>query len=321
MERLDVHIRPARETDTPDVIDLTRMIWDGEDYVPSVWADWLADEPGMLSVAEYEGRVLGLGKLTRLSDEDWWLEGLRVHPQYEGRGIASRLHKYLTEYWLQTGHGTLRLATASFRLPVHHLCERFGFQKILESTSYLAPALNQNSAIEATEVSTLYQTEDQTSEVFTIVTQDGVDQAVSFAVQSQTLSLNAGMVELGWRFAPPRAIYLAEIAKRKKLLWWRRPKGLLALREDEEDNQGNPSLIVQFLACSLEAVAECLVDYRRLAGALGYAKAFWMAPLQPELLLLLEKAGFQRDWDASLWLYEKKYPRSPSTSITFDSVV
>src|SRR5512133_3688147 len=71
-ERLFVTCRTARASDTDDVMELTSTIWDGGDYVPQVWAEWLLDQHGRLVVAEYEGKVVGLGKLTRLSDQDWW---------------------------------------------------------------------------------------------------------------------------------------------------------------------------------------------------------------------------------------------------------
>ena len=47
---MDVACRPARQSDTVDVMELTRTIWEGEDYVPQVWASWLADRRGRLAV-------------------------------------------------------------------------------------------------------------------------------------------------------------------------------------------------------------------------------------------------------------------------------
>jgi hypothetical protein len=84
-ERLKVTCRPAQVDDTPDVLELTHTIWEGEDYNPQVWQDWLADTQGLLAVAEHDGRVLGLGKLTCLAAGQWWLEGLRTHPEFERR--------------------------------------------------------------------------------------------------------------------------------------------------------------------------------------------------------------------------------------------
>jgi len=52
--------RPALPKDTPDVLELTRTIWDGHDYLPAVWDDWLRDYDGMLAV-----RNTGVGWLAR----------------------------------------------------------------------------------------------------------------------------------------------------------------------------------------------------------------------------------------------------------------
>jgi len=111
--RIKVVCRPARESDTKGVLELTRLIWDGGDYIPSIWKEWLQDKEGRLTVAEWEGRVIGLGKLTRLSPEDWWLEGLRTHPDFEGRGIATQVFYDLLAAWNNEERGKIRLATSS----------------------------------------------------------------------------------------------------------------------------------------------------------------------------------------------------------------
>jgi len=47
------------------------------------------------------------------------------------------------------------------------------------------------------------------------------------------------------------------------------------------------------------------LDYRRLAGSLGYYRAGWFAPLGAGLEAAIESAGYRREWDASVYLYEK----------------
>ena len=289
-KRLKVNCRPARQEDTPDVLELTRTIWDGEDYIPYVWQDWLADPQGRLAVAEYEGRVLGLGKLTRLSEDDWWLEGLRVHPEYQGHGIASQLNEYLVEYWLENGGGIVRLATSSARLPVHHLCERLGFQKIGEFTPFVAQVIEGKS--------------DQPG--FQLMTEAEVPEGITFALQSPSLALSFGLMDLGWQWAPPMEKYLLKPVKSGNAWWWRGREGLLAVYIDEYEKQVYMP-IIQLVACSLEKLAECLQDYRRLAAQPGYAKAVWFPPLVAEMAPILEQAGFQRDWEHAMVLYARKH--------------
>ncbi|MGW8252086.1 MAG: GNAT family N-acetyltransferase, partial [Anaerolineales bacterium] len=133
--------RPALPKDTADVMALTHDIWDGNDYVPYVWAEWLADAESLLAVAEYGGHVVGLAHLAWKGGGEWWLQGLRVHPEQQGRGIASRLHDYLLDGWQRRQGSVIRLATSSARLPVHHLCQRTGFTRVGEYRKYAAPVL------------------------------------------------------------------------------------------------------------------------------------------------------------------------------------
>jgi GNAT superfamily N-acetyltransferase len=329
LPRLPVDCRPARQSDTADVLELTRTIWDGHDYVPEAWAGWMGDPQGLLAVAEYQGRVLGLGKLTRLSSDDWWLEGLRVHPEYQGRGVASQLNDYLLAHWLQIGNGALRLATSSERVQVHHMCQRNRFTKVAEFTWYVAPSLEgwgQNTASQAPVPGSSQEVASPADPANSITIAEGpiasnsmipdrifqglgleeVAQALSFARQSPTLKLSNGLIDLFWRWASPKDAFFVPEVERQRAWWWRGKQGLL-ITGDDEDDEGNPTAIIKLLVCSMEDIPDILEDFRRLAAVLGFPKAGWLAPLHPQVLPLLESAGFQRDWENSLYLFEKWY--------------
>ncbi|HLE14281.1 MAG TPA: GNAT family N-acetyltransferase [Anaerolineales bacterium] len=282
--------RPALPKDTPDVIGLTRTIWSGEDYVPYVWADWLSDPQGLLAVAEYGGKVIGLSKLTRQSDRQWWLEGLRVHPAYEGRRVASHLHDYLLDIWQRTGAGVIRLATASFRIPVHHLAERTGFHKVCEITSFSADLVH-----------------DPIPHSFNMVTITEIHKGEDFISHSPLFHLTHGLIDIGWQWVSPENDFLVRAIQREQAWWWRDRAGLLIFREDEEDH--NKTAFIQFLACSEFDATVCLTDFRRFGNRLGCNRVGWLAPLKQGLVSLLERAGYRRDWDSSLFLFEKNIDR------------
>jgi GNAT superfamily N-acetyltransferase len=279
--------RPALPGDTPDVLELTRTIWEGSDYVPEVWAEWLEDYNGTLAVAQYGKHVVGLYKLSRLSPGEWWLQGLRVHPDYERRGIASRLHDYLLATWNRSGDGVLRLATASFRAPVQHLCDRTGFKKVGEFTPYIAPGL----PAEETGFSPIAGSE--------------AEDAYEFVHRETSLRLTGGLMETGWEWVSVTENRLLEAARAGRLWRWKKGQGILAARDDEEE----AALIVSLVSCASQDLSACLLDYRRLAGSLGFERAGWFAPLDAGLEDILTSAGYQREWDASLYLYEKHHPR------------
>lgn len=288
-ERIPVTCRPARPADTSDVMELTRTIWEGHDYVPHVWSDWLADPEGLLAVAEYEGRVLGLGKLTRITAQDWWLEGLRTHPEYEGRGIASSLHNYLLGLWERTiGSSVLRFATASYRLPVQRLAERTGFHRTGELVPHRAPARKDPAAAGR----------------FRPIKPEEAQAALEQARAGFTADAVWDLMDLGWQWACPHMEALMDSIHSGRAWWWQDQHLLLGI-EDEDDDDGHRILMVQMLTCPASEAAGCLHDFRALAGALDYPEAGWAAPAQSTLLAALQQAGFTRSWDASILIYAR----------------
>ena len=134
--------RPALAQDTPAMQEITRTIWDGHDYVPREWGHWLGDASGCLAVAELGGRVVGLARLTQFSEQDWWDQALRVHPEFRGQGIASHLHEYLLDCWQRVGSGVLRLTTtATFS---RSIMVSVGLRTDREFTFFAAPAIRMN---------------------------------------------------------------------------------------------------------------------------------------------------------------------------------
>lgn len=277
--------RAALPLDTPAVLELTRHIWNGHDYIPFVWQDWLADAEGFLAVAEYGNRIAGMGKLTRLAEDEWWLEGLRVHPDFEGRGFATHIHRYLMERWRALGKGVIRLATASKRIPVHRICAKLGFQKVAEFAAFEKPAELRGS-----------------SPAFRLIQADELEPMFALAKESPLLPLGFNLIDLGWQWAKPRRAYLERYLAAAQAYAWRGNAGLVCADEDTEEEV--KSLMIRWAACQPSDLAEVLVDFAHFAAQNGYQKAAWIAPLQPAIIQELEKAGYQAAWDFSLYVFE-----------------
>ncbi|MCP4537030.1 MAG: AI-2E family transporter [Chloroflexi bacterium] len=139
--RKQVQIRLAQTTDKPAVEAVSAQIWEGDDYIPQVWDAWLADPHGELIVAELVGQIVGIAKLSRLADDEWWMEGLRVAPAYRGRGISSKLHAHLVEKAREVGQGTLRFGTSSENESVRHIATRDGFCHLATCQRYRADSV------------------------------------------------------------------------------------------------------------------------------------------------------------------------------------
>jgi GNAT superfamily N-acetyltransferase len=294
-ERLQVNCRPAQATDKDGMLELTSRIWDGNDYIPYVWDDWLADPDGLLVVAEHNQRIVGLVMLSRLSQYDWWMQGMRVHPDFEGRGIASKIHEYQLEIWLTQCQkldqpGYLRLTTSTKRLPIHHLCARTGFEKTGEISCYLAPAQNQ---------------QEQMRKIFTPLPMDEIDAALAWIQSSPSVQLAFGAIDLGWVFTPPARPHLEKACQDGKLWRWQDGRGLLATWDDDEDHSQPPNLMLQFLAVEMVDLPAALSDFRSMAAHQGRPNAGWLAPIKPEILSALGQAGYQNAWDHNLLLFTR----------------
>jgi GNAT superfamily N-acetyltransferase len=279
--------RPALPSDTSDVLEFTKTIWEGHDYIHEVWKDWLADPQGLLAVAQYGAHAVGMAKVTLLSPGQWWLEGLRVDPNFQGQKIGSHLHEYMDAWWLSHCDGAIRLMTNSKRVQVHHLCERTGYMKVGEVLGYRLSA-----------------PKGEAPHAFEPVRAEKLPEALRFAAQH--LAHSGGLMDSGWRFSVPDESILAEWARDGRLQLWRGGVGLLAYSEDEDED--GRVLSIGFAACEMPVLGELLRDVGRLAREGHFAAVRWLAPVDEAVQAQLKEASFALDWESSGYLYAKQHP-------------
>jgi len=270
-------------------LEFTKFIWHGHDYVRFVWDEWMADPRGLLAAAEYGGQCVGIAKMSFVSAGQWWLEGLRVDPKFQGLKIGSHLHEYIDQWWLDYGDGCARLMTSSKRVKVHHLCGRLGYEKIAEVKEYYAPATLNDSL-----------------DSFRPVADHEAKMAFEFAFNSQTLKLT-GFMDIGWQQVTPDEATLNEIVNAGHAIWWREHKGLL-LTWDDNDDEGSKVLGIVLPACKMEVLLDFLLDIRSLAATQGCKNVFWNAPIHDAVLSALKNAGFEAEWEDTVFVYQKRHP-------------
>jgi len=81
-------LRPVRPSDRDRVVEMTRDIWEGHDYIPRVFDDWVADATAAFQAVEVEGVVVGVHRLRPYAPGLMWYEGLRVATTHQRQGIA-----------------------------------------------------------------------------------------------------------------------------------------------------------------------------------------------------------------------------------------
>ena len=102
-------VRQARADDADDVVAFARDVWTDRpetvDYIPDVFADWVAgDGPDQHTVvAEVDGAAVGLCQVLLLTDHEAWLQGMRVAPAHRGAGLALAMVERCFEWVRERG--------------------------------------------------------------------------------------------------------------------------------------------------------------------------------------------------------------------------
>lgn len=112
------------------MLAITRDIWGGTDYLPSVWHSWLRDAAGYLMVAERDGRVVGLHHIALHDESTAWMEGMRVAEEARGTRVAGALLDRGLEWAREAGCTVARLSTASINPASGRVPERAGMRVV-----------------------------------------------------------------------------------------------------------------------------------------------------------------------------------------------
>ena len=127
-----LHVRDGVASDLEQISELCKSIWNGRDFLPTVWNNWISNEIGSFIVVESENQILGVYHHYIL-DSDSWLETLRVHEQYRRQGIAQFMIKDYLERSKKLNAVNSRLVTSIKNTASRNLFEKHGFSEVLRS--------------------------------------------------------------------------------------------------------------------------------------------------------------------------------------------
>ncbi len=118
---MDVHVRQATLDDEADIVEFTHDTWPdrGGDYLPSVFADWVASDGATQRtvVAEHDGAAVGVVQCVLLSEREAWMQGMRVAPAARGQGVSVALHRAAAEWARDRGATVARNMVFSWNAP------------------------------------------------------------------------------------------------------------------------------------------------------------------------------------------------------------
>ena len=133
--------RRARPSDKEQVSALCAKIWDGDDYLPRCFDEWVADAEGELGLCFFGDALAGVSKLTWLAPGEAWLEGLRKDPDLNVKGVGAALcRRYLARLAREPELRSIRFSTYFQNHASIKLNEALGFQCVATASFKELPA-------------------------------------------------------------------------------------------------------------------------------------------------------------------------------------
>jgi len=176
-----LEIRRARPQDRGPILELSKHIWGGDDYLPMVWDHWLEDDEGVLLTVLHKGRPVGVSKVSVLAPGEVWLEGLRLHPDLQGKGLARQINRVSYREAMKLEPRTIRYSTGAGNEASRRLAERRGFWQVA-SALWLWGASRSHRPTGR------------------IADPSDVDRVLDFALESRCARATSGLMATGWRF-------------------------------------------------------------------------------------------------------------------------
>ncbi|MFQ6090750.1 MAG: GNAT family N-acetyltransferase, partial [Candidatus Bipolaricaulia bacterium] len=262
-------IRRATPEDKDDILKISARVWEGHDYIPLALDRWLKE--GGLLAAELDGRVVGFAKTSVLGPGELWLEGLRVHPEYRGKGIAKALAATQLQEALAQSPRSVRFATAEVNVESIHISEELGFREIARFT-YMAGPIGEG--IESPKVAPA----------------DDPAEIAEFIFNSEAYHESRGLLPQGWIFKEFSETLLEELIRQGALFYYAgegEVRGALVLLPA---HYGPGRLVIASIEGDGEALAELMGFAHRYAREQGYVEFHAMVPTE-QLVRVLAQHG------------------------------
>jgi GNAT superfamily N-acetyltransferase len=130
------HLRELVIEDHDQVNLLCETIWDGNDYVPNEFPDWISKSTNTPIGIFKDEELVALGDLERVeSTTIGCVKGLRVKEGFRQKGFGARVTESLADVAKEQGIRILWYATSSRNEASQRIAERTGFT-LADSTGY-----------------------------------------------------------------------------------------------------------------------------------------------------------------------------------------
>jgi RimJ/RimL family protein N-acetyltransferase len=129
---MKVYFRELTTEDIPAIKDISKDIWEGDDYIPNVIDEWLQDKDCMnygTFLDKEKTELIGFGRVKLFDKDIAWLEGGRIKVSYQGQGIGKLQLGYAIDYAAKMGLKVAQYDTASDNHASLSLAKYYGFKE------------------------------------------------------------------------------------------------------------------------------------------------------------------------------------------------
>lgn len=124
-------IRDYVSSDHPAIIEITKHIWDGNDYLPDRIHFFMKDSRSFPIVIEDDtGKVVSVANTRLISDKIAWLEAMRTHEDNRGKGFGTTLTEGQLDKAKANGAKKAWLFTHCENQATRRITEKLGFNEI-----------------------------------------------------------------------------------------------------------------------------------------------------------------------------------------------
>ena len=281
-----ITIRDARSEDGESIFQWTQNTFSWGDYIPRIWHEWQKAGSGRLLVAEAEGRIVGNLHVAFLGNREAWMEGMRVHPEFRKRGVATALDLAGQQAARAARCGVARLETSSRNLAAQAAVATYGYRRIVELIEFHAPALKAEPV----------KTRPAKTRDLSALESMWHGSQMCRAVRGLAIMLK------GWRWGELTRSRLREQIKNERV-WVTpasgEPKGFAILRRDED------GLEVSLVVGRAAAACDVLTDLRAVAAQRNEKEVYLSLAAGARAKVAAAASGYVPA-DHSMLLYECK---------------
>jgi GNAT superfamily N-acetyltransferase len=267
-----MEVRPARHEDVPEIVEWTRNTFDWGDYVPGRLPEWIDDPSAYPAICVDSGRIIGVGNTAMLSDTEAWLEGARVHPDHQRRGVGSLLNRSGLDWARSRGARVARLATEAANLAAKRQVESIGYRHTSTWAFADLKPLERAPVAGATGLKPAPRAD--------------VDAAWLSWVSSELAHGGREMLAVGWRWRRATPDDLPAAVKAGAL--FQSPAGWLIADQPEPD-----WMRCGWMSTSREDAPALLEDLLMTAREMGVDEVSLKAPWLPWVVEALTRAGYE----------------------------